>query len=171
MLQGLVSQSKFLKISLKEQIKLEKVLNNCENWQHHASSLLHDARCLLDTDGIGDGLSNSLVSKIEQLVTSMESTTNSGLTLGFDFHEIPELRNACSTLHWCKKALSFLSVAPSVEVIICFSIICVALCYSDFVLHEFVVVLILKVSSVEGRVVLLYGNLYQIALNLVYIIY
>lgn len=132
MLQDLVSQSKFLKISLKEQTELEKVINNCERWQNHASSLLQDARCLLDTDDIGDGLSNSLVSKIEQLITSMESAANCGLSLGFDFHEISELQNACSTLHWCKKALSFLSVSPSLEVIICFSIICMTLFYPDF---------------------------------------
>ncbi|KAH9719677.1 transcription factor jumonji (JmjC) domain-containing protein [Citrus sinensis] len=114
-LKDLVSQSKFLKISLKEQTELEKVINNCERWQNHASSLLQDARCLLDKDDIGDGLSNSLVSKIEQLITSMESAANCGLSLGFDFHEISELQNACSTLHWCKKALSFLSVSPSLE--------------------------------------------------------
>jgi len=46
----------------------------------------------------------------------MESVTKSGLSLGFDFREIPELQGDCSALQWCKKALSFCSGAPSLEV-------------------------------------------------------
>ncbi|KAJ4712113.1 Transcription factor jumonji (JmjC) domain protein [Melia azedarach] len=114
-LQDLVSQSRFLKISLEEQRMLEKVLKNCEEWQYHASSLLQDAGCLLNIDDIGDCLSNGLLSKIEQLVTSMESITNDGLSLGFDFHEIPKLQNACSMLRWCNKALTFFSAIPAFE--------------------------------------------------------
>lgn len=114
---------------------LEKVLKNCEEWQYHASSLLQDAGCLLNIDDIGDCLSNGLLSKIEQLVTSMESITNDGLSLGFDFHEIPKLQNACSMLRWCNKALTFFSAIPAFEVTICFSIICLTLCDSRFLFY------------------------------------
>ncbi|KAJ0048148.1 hypothetical protein Pint_15199 [Pistacia integerrima] len=114
-LKELVSHSKILKISLEEQGTLETVLKNCEEWQHHASSLLQNAGCLLDTGNIGDGLSNGLTSKIQHLLTSMESIIKAGSSLGFDFHEIPKLQNACSTLQWCNKALSFCSFAPSFE--------------------------------------------------------
>ncbi|XP_044485625.1 lysine-specific demethylase 5A isoform X2 [Mangifera indica] len=114
-LKELVSQSKILKISLEEQGMLETVLKNCEEWQHHACSLLQNAECLLGMSNIGDALSNVLTSKIQHLLSSMESIIKAGSSLGFDFHEIPKLQNACSTLQWCNKALSFCSVAPSFE--------------------------------------------------------
>ncbi|KAH7550304.1 hypothetical protein JRO89_XS13G0168000 [Xanthoceras sorbifolium] len=112
-LKELVSQSKFLKISLEEIGILENILQNCEQWQLDASSLLQDVGCLLDTTGVG--MSNGLMSKIEHMVTSMESVTKAGLSLGFDFHEIPKLQKACSTLQWCNKTLSFCSFAPSFQ--------------------------------------------------------
>ncbi|KAK0586724.1 hypothetical protein LWI29_011387 [Acer saccharum] len=114
-LKELVCRSKFLNISLEEKGILVKLLQNCEQWQLNASSLLQDVGCLLDTTSVADVLSNGLMSKIEHLVTSMESVTKAGLSIGFDFHEIPELQKASSTLRWCNKALSFRSFAPSFQ--------------------------------------------------------
>ncbi|RVW16302.1 hypothetical protein CK203_067733 [Vitis vinifera] len=43
----------------------------------------------------------------------IEAILETGLSLGFDFDEIPKLQNARSILQWCNKALSFCSVAPA----------------------------------------------------------
>lgn len=115
-MQELVSQSKLLKISLDEQRRLEIVLKKCEEWEQIAHSALQDAGCMFEMRYIGCGKSNDLVTKFEHLVTRLESVTKAGLSLGFDFIEIPKLQNACSMLQWCTRALSFCSVSPSFEV-------------------------------------------------------
>ncbi|XP_059443642.1 lysine-specific demethylase JMJ17 isoform X3 [Corylus avellana] len=114
-LQDLVSQSKILKISLEESRVLETVLKNCEEWEQEARSLLQDAGCIFGSSNIGDGIVNCLISKMECIISKMECVTKSGLSLGFNFREIPELQGNCSALQWCKKALSFCSGAPSFE--------------------------------------------------------
>ncbi|XP_022720178.1 lysine-specific demethylase 5B isoform X3 [Durio zibethinus] len=114
-LKELVSQSRFLKITLEQQSLLEKVLEKCMKWQHDAYSLLQDVECLYDVTDIGDGRSNGLISKIEHLVNLLESAIKAGLSLGLDIPEIPKLQNASGTLHWCNKVLSFCYLTPSYE--------------------------------------------------------
>lgn len=116
MLQELVSESKNLKVSLKEIRILEIVLMNCEEWEHNACSLLQDTRCLLDMRTIDEGISEGLISKIEPLLARIGSMENTGLSLTFDFVELAKLKDACSLLQWCKKAVSFCSAAPTLEV-------------------------------------------------------
>lgn len=111
-----MSQSNLLKVSLKERRSLQTVLNNCKEWKHDACSLLQDALCLFDVANCGDGLAIGLTSDIENLLPRIESAKTNGLSLGFELNEIQKLEDACSTLQWCKKALSFCSVAPSFEV-------------------------------------------------------
>lgn len=117
-MQELVSHSKLLKISLDERRMLEMVLKNCDEWQQDANSALQDARCILSTDDIDDGKNGCLFGKVEHLATKMESITKAGLSLNFDFAEIPKLQNACSMLRWCSRALSFCTCAPSLEVVL-----------------------------------------------------
>ncbi|OMO58640.1 hypothetical protein COLO4_34455 [Corchorus olitorius] len=114
-LKELVSQSRFLKITLEEQVVLETVLKNCMEWQQDASSVLRDVDCLYDMTDIGDGRSNSLISKIEHLLTLLESVIKAGLSLHLDFPEIPKLQNASSTLQWCNRVLSLCYLTPSYE--------------------------------------------------------
>ena len=116
-LQELVSQSKLLKISLDERRVLETFLKKCEEWVCDACSLLQDVGRIFNMCNIGDGIGNCVISKVECMVSKVEATMKSGLSLGFNFREIPELQDACSTLQWCKKALSFCSGAPAFEVI------------------------------------------------------
>ncbi|KAL4603864.1 hypothetical protein ACB092_10G153600 [Castanea dentata] len=111
----LVSQSKHLKISLDERRVLETFLKKCEEWVCDACTLLQDVGRIFSMCNIGDGIGNCVISKMECMVSKVESTMKSGLSLGFDFCEIPELQDACSTLQWCKKALSFCSGAPAFE--------------------------------------------------------
>ncbi|PSS11412.1 Lysine-specific demethylase [Actinidia chinensis var. chinensis] len=114
-LKELVSQSNLLKIFLKEQSMLQTVLDSCIEWENNACSVLHSAACLLDSENIDDGITSGLLSKIEHQVTAMESIINAGFSLGLDFGEIPKLQDACSTLRWCFKALSFCSTVPQLE--------------------------------------------------------
>ncbi|KAJ6326770.1 hypothetical protein OIU78_013786 [Salix suchowensis] len=114
-LKGLVSHSKLLKVSLDERRMLEMVMKNCDEWQQDASYALQDARCILSTDLNDDGKYSCLLGKVEHLATRMESICKAGLSLSFDFAEIPKLQNACSMLRWCSRALSFCTCAPSSE--------------------------------------------------------
>ncbi|CAK9141883.1 unnamed protein product [Ilex paraguariensis] len=114
-LKDLVSQSKLLKISLRERSTLQTVLNNCLKWEQDACSLLHDAESLLIIENVGDGISSGLLSRIEHQVAAMESALKAILSLGFDLGVIPKLQDACSMLQWCFKALSFCAIAPALE--------------------------------------------------------
>ncbi|KAM5572478.1 lysine-specific demethylase JMJ17 [Rosa sericea] len=114
-LKELISESKNLKVSMKEIKILETVLMNCEEWEHDACSLLQDTRCLLDMTTVGEGISEGLISKIENLLARIGSMENTGLSLTFDFVELSKLKDACSLLQWCKKAISFCSAAPTLE--------------------------------------------------------
>ncbi|KAJ9173612.1 hypothetical protein P3X46_016729 [Hevea brasiliensis] len=114
-LKDLVLQSKLLKITLDERRMLEIILKNCEEWKQVACNALQDAGCILSTSYVGDGKNSDLTMRIGLSVTRIESITKAGLSLGFDFLEIPKLQNACSMLQWCNRALSLCYAAPSFE--------------------------------------------------------
>ncbi|CAL0331986.1 unnamed protein product [Lupinus luteus] len=114
-LQMLVSQSKLLKLSLEESRMIEVVLKNCKAWEYKACSLLDDAQSLFELDNIVHGISSGLMSKVEDLIVGIQSTITSGIVLGFDFNEITKLQASCSTLQWCRRALSFCNHSPSLE--------------------------------------------------------
>ncbi|KAK4260587.1 hypothetical protein QN277_003682 [Acacia crassicarpa] len=114
-LQRLVSRSKLVKITFEEIKMLEIVLHNCKEWEAEACSVLEDAQHIFELDNIVHGISSSLMAKVEGLIARMQSTARSGLSLGFEFKEIPKLEATCSTLQWCKKILSFCNLSPSLE--------------------------------------------------------
>ena len=114
--QVLVSDSKFLKISLREREMLQTILKQCMEWEQNACSLLNVAVSLLNTDVMPCGISGSLVSKIESQLLLLKSITQAGLCLKFEFAAMPKLQDACSTLQWCSKALSFWNVIPTLQV-------------------------------------------------------
>ena len=115
--QELLSKSRFLKIVLEEKCVIETVWKNCMEWQRNATSVLQDVDCLYIVTDIGDGRSNGLISKIEHLLTSLESVTKAGLSLHLDFPEIQKLQNASSVLKWCNQVLSSCHMTPPYEVI------------------------------------------------------
>jgi len=114
----LVSQSKHLKVSFKERGMLELVLKNCRTWEHEACSVLNDAQCLFELENSLHEIDSGLMCKVEDLIVRIQSTTESGISLGFDFNEISKLQASSSTLQWCKRALSFSNCSPSLEVTI-----------------------------------------------------
>ena len=99
-----------------ERPMIHSVLKNCLEWEHDACSLLEDVDCLFNMNNTGNALINSLIPKIECVVSMIESVLETGLSLGFDFDEIPKLQNACSALQWCNKALSFCTVVTALPV-------------------------------------------------------
>ncbi|KAI3421506.1 uncharacterized protein J3R85_012198 [Psidium guajava] len=111
-LKELVSKSKLLKVSLEEKRTLETMLENCLQWEQEACSLLQNVECLYDFRNV-DGMWDSLTSKIEGLLLSLDATIKDGLSLGFDFSETQKLQNAHLALQWCIKALHFSSISPS----------------------------------------------------------
>ncbi|XP_010255404.1 PREDICTED: lysine-specific demethylase 5B isoform X2 [Nelumbo nucifera] len=114
-LKDLVAQSKFLKVDLQEPAMLLNLLNDCEAWQNDACTLLECTTALYSTQNIDIGVVNDLTVKIEKLLTGIKSATTAGLSLGFDFYEIPKLQNTSCILQWCLKAFSFCSGAPLLE--------------------------------------------------------
>ncbi|KAJ8766205.1 hypothetical protein K2173_021722 [Erythroxylum novogranatense] len=118
-LKELVVQSKVLKVPLEEQGMLENVLKNCIEWKQVACAALQNVECVCDVRYISDGKISGLVAKIELLVTRLEAVTKAGLSLGFDFPEIPKLHNVCSMLQWAARVLSCCSTAPKLEDVDC----------------------------------------------------
>ncbi|XP_031125306.1 lysine-specific demethylase lid isoform X2 [Ipomoea triloba] len=114
-LKELASQSKLLKISLREQPLIQTLLDKCMKWKQDACSLLNDADCLLNVDVMGDQNFSSLSQKLEHQISLMESAIQAAHYLGFEFDMISKLQGACSTFQWCVKALSFSSTVPSIE--------------------------------------------------------
>lgn len=113
----LVSQSKHLKVSLEERGMLELVLKNCRVWEDEACAILDDAQCLFELDDSLHQINSGLMCKVEDLIARIHPAITSGASLGFDFNEISKLEASCSTLQWCKRALSFCNCSPSLEVI------------------------------------------------------
>ncbi|CAH9137395.1 unnamed protein product [Cuscuta epithymum] len=114
-LQELASQSKHLKISLREQPIVQELHDKCVEWEMHSYSLLNDADFLLNVAITGDDFFSSLIPKIEHLISSIECAIQAGDSLGFKFDMISKLQAACSTLKWCVEALSFSAMNPSIE--------------------------------------------------------
>lgn len=106
---------------------LQTVLDNCIEWQNDASSTLHAVACFLNTEIPDNVIASGLVAEVKQQVIVLESFIKAGLSLGLDFCEIPKLQNACSTLRWCFKALSFCSVVPQLEVTYVYFILVIAM--------------------------------------------
>ncbi|KAK4422610.1 Lysine-specific demethylase 5A [Sesamum alatum] len=112
-LKELVLESKDLKVYFEECSLLEKLLKRGVEWEQEASSLLQNAEHLWNIDIIGEGITSCLIPRLECQVLSMETAVKAGISLGLDFNMIPKLQDACSTLKWCIKALSFSTIIPA----------------------------------------------------------
>ncbi|KAI3710834.1 hypothetical protein L2E82_40628 [Cichorium intybus] len=114
-LKELVSESKLLKICLKERGLLKDVLQNYMQWEHHVCSALHDAELVLNILDVSDEISSVLISKIGDRIGKMESLLKSEFSVCFDSVVIPKLQETCAILCWCFMALNFHAVDPSLK--------------------------------------------------------
>ncbi|KAK1289188.1 putative lysine-specific demethylase JMJ14 [Acorus calamus] len=111
-LKELIIESKLLKVSLKAPETLGCILNDVEEWQHNARSLLIDFESLFDLDNSISRIDDGLSSVIEQLLCKIASCRKSGLCLRFDLDEMQQLQDASSQMQWILKAMSFCSRVP-----------------------------------------------------------
>ncbi|XP_031381205.1 lysine-specific demethylase 5B [Punica granatum] len=114
-LKELAAQSELLKIYLEERRTLETIVKKLEEWEIEAGSLLRSMECLFDMNDIDLAVTEVLLCKMEGLLSSADAVIRDGLSLGFDFPEIPTLQNAQLKLQWCHKVLSLGSRCPSVQ--------------------------------------------------------
>ncbi|CAN4077732.1 unnamed protein product [Withania somnifera] len=110
----LVSESKLLKLSLRESLMIQTLLDTCTRWEQDACSVLHDTEWLLNVEKLDYEILSSL-GKIEKQIQAIDSVVEAGQGLGFKFDMVPKLQDACSTLRWCFRALSFATAIPTLE--------------------------------------------------------
>lgn len=115
-LQDLVSQSKSLSVQLQEPRILETLLLNCEKWQCDTHQLLQEFEDLLDEVKIDDGMHSTILPKIMDLISRVDSARKYGLSLALNFVELPKLQTASLKLGWCCKTITLSSNSPSSEV-------------------------------------------------------
>lgn len=97
---------------------IQTLLDTCTRWEQDACSVLYDTECLLNVENIGDEIFTRH-GKIEKQIQAIDSVVEAGQGLGFKFDLVPKLQDACYTLRWCFKALSFATAIPTLEVINC----------------------------------------------------
>ncbi|URE27975.1 JmjC domain, hydroxylase, partial [Musa troglodytarum] len=111
-LKELVSQSELLKVTVDASEKLQSILKEVERWVQYACSLLEDAKSLFNMHHADLIVDNNFLTKIEELLSKVDSAIEDGQSLCFHFKELPELRNASLSLQWCLTALSFCYKVP-----------------------------------------------------------
>lgn len=115
-MQDLVAQSKSLSVQLQEPRVLETLLLNCERWQCDNHPLVQETEDLLATAKTDDGKHSTILPKIVDLMTRVDSARTSGLSLGLNLEELPKLQTASLKLGWCYKTILLGSSSPSPEV-------------------------------------------------------
>ncbi|KAK1374392.1 Lysine-specific demethylase rbr-2 [Heracleum sosnowskyi] len=114
-LKELVAKSELLKICLIEKSLLQKILDNCIQWELQACSVLDSTEGLLQINDIEDSGSTGLTTTIERQIDSLESVVKTGPCLQFEFVVTQKLHDACAVLRWCLKSLSFRDITPEIE--------------------------------------------------------
>lgn len=119
-LKALVTQSKHLKVTLDDlPERLESLLNLAQSWEQSTWSLLEHSKSLLYIIDSELRMQDQLLWKIEELLEKINSAVEIGLSLGFEFNELPTLENTSLTLQWCLKSLSFCFKTPLLQEVDC----------------------------------------------------
>ncbi|KAJ3672228.1 hypothetical protein LUZ60_006949 [Juncus effusus] len=112
-LKELIAESKNIKATTNIPSKLLNLLEESELWIKTALNLLQESECFFGLNDKNCKIDPVLFEKCEGLVCKIDELAESGSALGFDFEELPQLKNKGLIAKWIFKALSFCFQVPS----------------------------------------------------------
>ncbi|KAJ1694608.1 hypothetical protein LUZ63_011306 [Rhynchospora breviuscula] len=114
-LKELINESKILKATSDISAGLVKILEKAEDWMQSAMTVIEEARIFFSPCETNINISTSLLKECDELLNKIDKMVEAGSSLGFDFEELPQLKQAAEVARWISIALSFCFKVPSTK--------------------------------------------------------